>query len=346
MKRPEIKISIPEVLKVQLVDDWEAITKNQQVIHHTVSFVQIETDMTYPPARSDSSNTLRRPGPQPVPRLRCGILPGTNQVTPSSPPRIAKTDLRLHDRLTEEVVAGLRLYFNKCLGNNLLYRFERGQYSDHYKTLKEDQEVSSIYGAEHLLRLFGSSRFFPVFIVLRLTARMIVNLPEMIAHTAMDPETIAVLKENMSDVLRSVSLRLTLRSLAEQSIETTDGWERTVRICSASRIRIPLRRTRISIELERSLASRGEEFGRPGYGGEGTWEVVCGIVAVFLTIIYYHLFAPCTLRQRNLGIPQPVQLDIIKMLGEISDLSIFSFFDREIRLGHYPLVCQTDERIE
>ena len=32
MKRPEIKISIPEVLKVQLVDDWEAITKNQQVI--------------------------------------------------------------------------------------------------------------------------------------------------------------------------------------------------------------------------------------------------------------------------------------------------------------------------
>jgi mortality factor 4-like protein 1 len=31
MKRPEIKISIPDNLKVQLVDDWEAITKNQQV---------------------------------------------------------------------------------------------------------------------------------------------------------------------------------------------------------------------------------------------------------------------------------------------------------------------------
>lgn len=31
LKRPEVKISIPDNLKVQLVDDWEAITKNQQV---------------------------------------------------------------------------------------------------------------------------------------------------------------------------------------------------------------------------------------------------------------------------------------------------------------------------
>lgn len=31
MKRPQVKISIPDVLKVQLIDDWEAITKNSQV---------------------------------------------------------------------------------------------------------------------------------------------------------------------------------------------------------------------------------------------------------------------------------------------------------------------------
>lgn len=29
--RPEIKIPIPDVLKVKLVDDWEYITKNHQV---------------------------------------------------------------------------------------------------------------------------------------------------------------------------------------------------------------------------------------------------------------------------------------------------------------------------
>ena len=31
MKRPEVKIVIPDVLKLQLVDDWENVTKNNQV---------------------------------------------------------------------------------------------------------------------------------------------------------------------------------------------------------------------------------------------------------------------------------------------------------------------------
>lgn len=33
MKRMEIRIVIPDVLKGQLVDDWENITKNQQVLY-------------------------------------------------------------------------------------------------------------------------------------------------------------------------------------------------------------------------------------------------------------------------------------------------------------------------
>lgn len=31
LKRPEVKIVIPDVLKLQLVDDWENVTKNNQV---------------------------------------------------------------------------------------------------------------------------------------------------------------------------------------------------------------------------------------------------------------------------------------------------------------------------
>ena len=31
MKRPEVKIVIPDLLKLQLVDDWENVTKNNQV---------------------------------------------------------------------------------------------------------------------------------------------------------------------------------------------------------------------------------------------------------------------------------------------------------------------------
>lgn len=65
--------------------------------------------------------------------------------------------------LAAEVAAGLGLYFNKALGNNLLYRFERGQYAEQLKKLGDkDVQLSSVYGAEHLLRLFGecTSRSF------------------------------------------------------------------------------------------------------------------------------------------------------------------------------------------
>jgi len=30
-KKPEMKLNVPEILKVKLVDDWEAVTKNNQV---------------------------------------------------------------------------------------------------------------------------------------------------------------------------------------------------------------------------------------------------------------------------------------------------------------------------
>ena len=37
-RRPEVKIVIPDVLKLQLVDDWENVTKHNQV-RHPVSLV-------------------------------------------------------------------------------------------------------------------------------------------------------------------------------------------------------------------------------------------------------------------------------------------------------------------
>jgi mortality factor 4-like protein 1 len=56
----------------------------------------------------------------------------------------------------EEVVSGIKIYFDRCLGNILLYRFERQQYVDIRRTNeRKEMEMSEIYGAEHLLRLFG-----------------------------------------------------------------------------------------------------------------------------------------------------------------------------------------------
>ena len=54
----------------------------------------------------------------------------------------------------EEVISGIKQYFDRCLGNILLYRFERQQYVD-IRRSSEGKDMSDIYGAEHLLRLFG-----------------------------------------------------------------------------------------------------------------------------------------------------------------------------------------------
>src|SRR5690606_19503028 len=61
--------------------------------------------------------------------------------------------------LLEEFCAGLRLYFHKCLGVMLLYRFERQQYADILKEYGGNKDMGEIYGGEHLLRLFGKCHF-------------------------------------------------------------------------------------------------------------------------------------------------------------------------------------------
>jgi mortality factor 4-like protein 1 len=63
------------------------------------------------------------------------------------------------------IVSGLKVYFDKALGSNLLYRFERPQYAEMRKRyvtgptvqVNQEREMSAIYGAEHLLRMIGLS---------------------------------------------------------------------------------------------------------------------------------------------------------------------------------------------
>lgn len=70
--------------------------------------------------------------------------------------------------ILEEVIAGVREYFNKSLGRILLYRFERQQFYEVHKQIESGhgehagKSLCDMYGCEHLLRLFGKRTYCAV----------------------------------------------------------------------------------------------------------------------------------------------------------------------------------------
>lgn len=126
--RPAIHINVPDHLKSILVDDWENVTKNLSLV---------------PLPSKPSANEI----------LTSYFDEEKNKRHLGSP----EADL------LEEVVAGLKEYFEKCVGRILLYRFERQQYLEVYNAVQagtgeyEGKTMADIYGAEHLCRLFGKS---------------------------------------------------------------------------------------------------------------------------------------------------------------------------------------------
>ncbi|KAI9464005.1 MRG-domain-containing protein [Lactarius psammicola] len=155
-RRPEMRLVVPDTLKVLLVDDWEAVTKNNQLV-------------TLPRSPTVSE-----------------ILEEFKQHILGSPP----PNLRDPQVVLPTIVSGLQVYFDKALGSNLLYRFERPQYADirkRYVTgptvqVSQEREMSSIYGAEHLLR-------------------MIVSLPAMVAGSTMDPESVGLVRDYVTELM-------------------------------------------------------------------------------------------------------------------------------------------------
>ncbi|KAI1403509.1 MRG-domain-containing protein [Hypoxylon fuscum] len=147
--RPSVKLIVPDILKAMLVDDWENVTKNNQLV------------------------------PLPHPRPVTKIL--EDYAAYETPKRPAGSS---HVDILEETLAGLKEYFDKSLGRILLYRFERAQYAEmHKKWMSDDPEfagktASDTYGPEHFMRL-------------------LVSLPELIAQTNMDQQSVNRLREEM-----------------------------------------------------------------------------------------------------------------------------------------------------
>ncbi|KAF2624203.1 NuA4 histone acetyltransferase complex, Eaf3/MRG15 subunit [Macroventuria anomochaeta] len=145
-----VRIYMPDRLKSLLVDDWENITKNLQLVQLPSSkpaAVILDEYFAFATSTGNRNST--------------------------------ETDI------LEEVIQGLKEYFNKSLGRLLLYRFEREQFYDISTQLEQPtndlagKSMSEIYGGEHLLRLF-------------------VSMPELIAQTNMDIQAVNRLREELS----------------------------------------------------------------------------------------------------------------------------------------------------
>ncbi|KAI0267400.1 MRG-domain-containing protein [Gloeopeniophorella convolvens] len=155
-RRPEMRLVVPETLKVLLVDDWEAVTKNNQLVTLPRSPTVVEILEEF------KEHILSNPSP----------------------------NLRDPQVVLPTIVSGLQVYFDRALGSNLLYRFERPQYADMRKRyvtgptvqVSQEREMSAIYGAEHLLR-------------------MIVSLPAMVAGSTMDPESVGLVRDYVTELM-------------------------------------------------------------------------------------------------------------------------------------------------
>ncbi|XP_030537922.2 protein MRG2-like [Rhodamnia argentea] len=102
-----------------------------------------------------------------------------------------------------EIMKGLRCYFDKALPVMLLYKSERQQYEE---TVADDIDPSTIYGAEHLLRLF-------------------VKLPELLVYANIEEETLRELQQKLNDFLKFLQKNQSLFFLsayhAREEIETS-----------------------------------------------------------------------------------------------------------------------------
>lgn len=151
LNKVEVKIKIPEELQSWLVDDWDIITRQQKLVNL--------------PAKLTVNNLL------------------DNYLA-------HKKSSKAHNQQKESVLIditnGIKEYFNASLGSQLLYKFERPQYSEILHNYPEVQ-MSRMYGPIHLLRLF-------------------VRMGSMLAYTALDEKAIAYVILHIKDLLKYMAV--------------------------------------------------------------------------------------------------------------------------------------------
>ncbi|KAH9893838.1 MRG-domain-containing protein [Xylariomycetidae sp. FL2044] len=172
---PTVKTFLPDLLKAFLVDDWENITKNNQLVPI--------------------------PHPHPVTKIL------EDYAAYEGPKRPAGSS---HSDILQETLAGMKTYFNVCLGRLLLYRFERKQYAVAYRVWHSPDPdpqygitACDSYGAEHLCRFLS-------------------KLPELMAQTNMDQQSANRLREEMLKLSIWLARNATKYFVSEYETPTND----------------------------------------------------------------------------------------------------------------------------
>ncbi|CAG8457525.1 2594_t:CDS:2 [Ambispora leptoticha] len=120
-------LQISDEMKVKLIDDWEWITTQYQLV------------------------------PLPKSRTVENILDDFYQYKKKFDPKSSRDDPQKNGDPLWQDLEGLKIYFNEALEARLLYRAERAQLYE-FKEENVGVECSTYYGAEHLLRLLVNIR--------------------------------------------------------------------------------------------------------------------------------------------------------------------------------------------
>ncbi|XP_052888532.1 mortality factor 4-like protein 1 [Anopheles moucheti] len=118
ISKVEVKIKIPDELKVWLVDDWDAISRQNKLLELPAKTTVQEIVDNYVQYKKQS-----------------------------------KVTTATKETAVADIGNGIVEYFNVMLGSQLLYKFERPQYAEMIQA-HPGVPMAKIYGSVHLLRLF------------------------------------------------------------------------------------------------------------------------------------------------------------------------------------------------
>ncbi|ETL35044.1 hypothetical protein F441_13137, partial [Phytophthora nicotianae CJ01A1] len=172
----QINIQMPFSLKKQLVEDWKNVT------HAPHKLVPL-------PRKPNVSQIIQ-----------------TYLEFKKSKVRTGEASEEKEYKNIEGIMQGVQSYFDRALSSILLYRMERRQYQELRQKQSEEVPLSQIYGAEHLIRLFGACVILLVLFngLSYVGVSVTVRLPVLLASSNISPRELNQIQARLNDFLKFI----------------------------------------------------------------------------------------------------------------------------------------------